>query len=131
MASPDANLSIVEQAAHVVIGCGFDVLNRLGGGFVEKVYENALAYEIRERGLTVRQQHGISVFYKNIVAGQYVADLLVEDQLLVELKATKNLEEAHAVQCMNYLKGTGLTLCLLLNFGSPKLRIRRIVNHHE
>jgi GxxExxY protein len=131
MASPDANLSIVEQAAHVVISCGFDVLNRLGVGFVEKVYENALAHEIRERGLTVRQQHGISVFYENIVAGQYVADLLVEDRLLVELKATRNLEEAHAVQCMNYLKGTGLTLCLLLNFGSPKLRIRRIVNHHE
>jgi GxxExxY protein len=127
----NANSSIVERAAHVVIGCGFDVLNRLGVGFVEKVYENALVHEIQERGLVVRQQHGISVFYKNIVVGQYIADLLVEDALLVELKATKNLEESHAVQCMNYLKGTGLTLCLLLNFGSPRLGIRRIVNNHE
>jgi GxxExxY protein len=127
----NANSSIVEHAAHVVIGCGFDVLNRLGVGFVERVYENALAFEIQERGLSLRQQHGISVIYKNMIVGQYTADLLVEDQLLVELKATKNFEESHAVQCMNYLKGTGLTLCLLLNFGNPRLRIRRIVNHHE
>jgi GxxExxY protein len=127
----NANSSLVEQAAYIVIGCGFDVLNRLGAGFAEKVYANALAYEIQERGLTVRQQHGISVFYKHIIAGQYTADLLVEDKLLIELKATKDFEEAHAIQCMNYLKGTGLTLCLLLNFGSPRLRIRRIVNNHK
>ena len=110
-----------------VIGCAFNVLNTLGAGYLEKVYENALAVELRERGIEVEQQHGITVAYHGVVVGEYFADLLVERQLLVELKVVNALDDAHRLQCINYLKGTGLRLCLLLNFARPKLQIRRIV----
>ncbi len=112
----------------VVIGCAFTVLNTLGAGFMEKVYENALAHELRKTGLSVAQQHAITVLYDGRTVGAYVADLLVEQALLVELKATKALDPAHRAQCFNDLKATRLPLCLLLNFGNASLEIRRIVN---
>jgi len=111
-----------------VIGGSFTVLNSLGVGFLEKVYENALVHELRKRGLNVAQQRGISVVYDDTIVGEYTADILVEDILLVELKAVKDLEEPHTAQCINYLKGSGLKLCLLLNFGNPRLQIKRIAN---
>ena len=111
-----------------VIGCAFTVQNVLGAGFLEKVYENALAHELRNSGLTVVQGLGIAIRYGGIVVGQYFADLLVESRLLIELKAVKTLDKSHRAQCINYLKATGLPLCLLLNFGRPRLEIRRIVN---
>ncbi|HVY18259.1 MAG TPA: GxxExxY protein [Rhodopila sp.] len=111
-----------------VISCSFAVRNVLGGGFLEKVYENALVHEMRKRGLSVIQQRGIAVFYDGIQVGEYCVDLLVEQRVLVELKAVKALEDAHRGQCLNYLRGSGLKLCLLLNFGSPKLQIQRIIN---
>ena len=112
----------------VVIGGAFTVLNTLGAGFMEKVYENALTHELRKAGLAVAQQHAITVLYDGQTVGDYVADLLVEQALLVELKATKALDQAHRAQCLNDLKATGLPLCLLLNFGNPSLEIGRIVN---
>lgn len=108
--------------------CAFTVQNVLGAGFLEKVYENALAHELRNSGLTVVQGLGIAIRYGGIVVGRYLADLLVESRLLIELKAVKTLDELHRAQCINYLKATGLPLCLLLNFGRPRLEIRRIVN---
>src|SRR5580692_8444988 len=111
-----------------VIGCAFTVLNTLGAGFLEKVYENALAYELRKAGLAVVQQHDVSVTYDGYEVGRYTMDLMIEQMLLVELKATKALEEAHNAQCLNYLKASGLRLGLLLNFGKPRLEIKRIVN---
>ena len=111
-----------------VIGGAFTVLNTLGAGFMEKVYENALAHELRKTGLSVAQQHAITVLYDGRTVGGYVADLLVERALLVELKTTKTLDHMHRAQCLNYLKATGLPLCLLLNFGNPSLEIKRIVN---
>jgi GxxExxY protein len=111
-----------------VIGCAFTVLNTLGAGFLEKVYENALAFELREAGLNVTQQYGIPVFYRNVAVGEYFADLLIEGMLLVELKTVSALDDIHRMQCTNYLKGTGLHLCLLLNFGQPRLEIKRVVN---
>ena len=110
-----------------IIGCAFTVANTLGIGFFEKVYENALAHELRKAGLCVRQQHGILVHYDGIVVGHYAADLLVEDLVLVELKAVSALEPSHRAQCLNYLKATGMPLCLLLNFGRPRLEIKRLV----
>lgn len=104
------------------------VSNTLGNGFLEKVYENALVHELRKVGLTVAQQHSTSVLYEGIVVGEYAADILVEGTILVELKAVKTLDEVHLAQCMNYLKATGLRLCLLLNFGRPRLQIKRIVH---
>jgi GxxExxY protein len=110
------------------IGCAFRVLNALGAGFLEKVYENALAHEMREAGLSIAQQRGITIYYNGIVVGEYVADLVVEETVIVELKASKALDPAHTAQCINYLKATGLHLCLLLNFARPRLEIHRIAH---
>ncbi len=102
-------------------------MNGLGAGFLEKVYENALAHELRKTGLRVEQQHGITVHYDGVVVGEYAADLLVEDAVLVELKAVKGLDAVHMAQCMNYLKATGHTLCLLINFGTSRVEVKRVV----
>jgi GxxExxY protein len=111
-----------------IIGCAVTVANTLKTGFLEKVYENALAHELGKNGLRVAQQHEITVHYDGVTVGTYTADLLVEDAVLVELKAVRALDVNHGAQCINYLKGTGLTLCLLLNFGTPRLEIKRLVN---
>ena len=110
-----------------VIGCAFTVLNTLGAGFLEKVYENALAQELRDAGLVVEQQRSIAVHYHGAVVGEYSTDLLVEGLLLVELKTVKELGDVHRMQCTNYLKATGLPLCLLLKFGKPRLEIKRVI----
>jgi GxxExxY protein len=109
-----------------IIGCAYTVGSTLGVGFLEKVYENALAHELRKAGLKVGQQQPIRVRYDGLIVGEYVADLLVEDCVLVELKVVKNLDSVHMAQCINYLKATGLRLCLLINFGTRKVGIKRI-----
>src|ERR1700739_4666200 len=109
-----------------IIGCAFRVANALGHGFIEKVYENALAHEMRKSGLGVAQQRGIVVFYDDVIVGEYTADLIVEDQVIVELKVVPALSDVHLPQCRNYLRATGKPLCLLINFGRPKVEIRRI-----
>jgi GxxExxY protein len=111
-----------------IIGCAFQVLNTLGAGFLEKVYENALAHELRKFGLAIVQQQGITVMYDGVIVGQYNVDLLVDKTVIVELKAIKSLDTAHTAQCIDYLKATGLHLCLLLNFGKPRLEIQRIAH---
>ncbi|MEJ0015074.1 MAG: GxxExxY protein [Acetobacteraceae bacterium] len=103
------------------------MLHALGTGFLEKVYENALVHELRKSGLVVSQQHPVVVRYDGIVVGDYTVDLFVEHSVRVELKATRAIDEIHRAQCLNYLKATGLHLCLLLNFGKPRLEIKRIV----
>jgi GxxExxY protein len=108
-----------------IIGCAFQVSNTLGCGFLEKVYERALAYELRRSGVNVKQQEPIKVYYDGIVVGDYFADLQVEDAIIVELKATQDSPDAFAAQCLNYLKATGLPLCLLLNFGKSRVEIKR------
>ena len=108
-----------------VIGCAFRVSNTLGSGFLEKVYENALAIELRKGGVDVKQQAPIKVLYEGTVVGEYFADLLVSNLVIVELKAVKEISDAFAAQCLNYLKATGLPICLLLNFGKPRVEIKR------
>ena len=112
-----------------VIGCAFKVINSLGSGFVEKVYENALVHELRKEGLEVVQQHRVQVHYDHVVVGHVVADLLVEERVLVELKAVNELQDLHTAQALNYLKATSLKACLLLNFGRPKLEIKRLAHN--
>ena len=112
-----------------IIGAAFAVANNLGIGFLEKVYENALAFELRKNGLKAEQQSPIKIYYDNVIVGDYVADLVVEQSILVELKAVKALDDIHFAQCMNYLKATGMKVCLLLNFGTSKIQIKRIVNN--
>ncbi len=109
-----------------IIGCAFTVSNTLGAGFLEKVYENALAHELRKAGSKVEQQKPISVFYDGVIVGEYIADSLVEDCLLIELKTVERFSEAHLAQSLNYLKATKLPLCLLINFGKPKVEIKRV-----
>jgi GxxExxY protein len=118
----------INSISRVIIGKAFVVSNALGVGFLEKIYENALAYELREAGVAVRQQHEIAVYYRDTVIGAYTADLLVENLVLVELKAVKALDEIHAAQCLNYLKATRLPLCLLLNFGHSRVQIQRLAS---
>jgi GxxExxY protein len=98
----------LDEITDKVIGCAFVVSNVLGAGFVEKVYENALTHELRSVGLAVAQQYGVAVRYKGILVGEYVADLLVANEVVVEIKAVRALDDVHNAQCMNYLKATGL-----------------------
>jgi GxxExxY protein len=110
-----------------IIGCAYKISNELGCGFLEKVYENALAYELGKVGLKVEQQKQVKVFYDKIEVGFYETDLVVQDIVLVELKGVKNLDEAHKAQCLNYLKATGLKICLLINFGNPRVEVKRFI----
>ncbi|MGD8457295.1 MAG: GxxExxY protein [Anaerolineales bacterium] len=119
----------INDITEKIIGCAFTVSNTLGAGFLEKVYENALVHELRKTGLDVKQQYPIHVYYDEQLVGEYTADLFVEDCVLVELKAVKAIDEIHTSQCMNYLKATEQKVCLLLNFGKPKIQIKRIVHN--
>ena len=125
---PFAELEKLNLITEQIIGCAYTVSNTLGIGFLEKVYENALAIELRKKGLLFTQQAPIKVTYKGLVIGDYVADLLVEDAVLVELKAVKALDENQLAQCINYLKSSNLRICLLINFGTKRIQIKRIAN---
>lgn len=117
----------LDQITRKVIGCAYTISNELGCGFLEKVYENALAHELRKAGLTVLQQRPIEIYYDGVLVGEYVTDLEVESCVLTESKAVKALDEIHMAQCLNYLKATGFPVCLLMNFGEPRVGIKRIV----
>ena len=110
-----------------IIGNAFSVSNSLGCGFLEKVYENALAVEFRSTGIRCSQQASFQVRHRNEIVGEYIPDLIVEDAIIVEVKAIDTLGRIQQAQCMNYLRATGLHLALLLNFGRPKVEVRRIV----
>jgi GxxExxY protein len=118
----------LNQVTETIIGCAFRVGNALGSGFLEKVYENALAHECRKAGFTVQQQWGVAVLYDGVVVGEYFADLLINETIIVELKVARAIDEIHLAQCLNYLRATGLQVCLLFNFGVPKIQVKRIVN---
>ena len=106
-----------DPLTETIIGCAFKVHNALGAGFLEKVYENALAIALRKQGLRVVQQESIRVYYEGEVVGDYCADLWVEDQVLVEVKAVEALNKAHEVQLVTSLVATRLDVGLLINFG--------------
>ncbi|VEP12489.1 conserved hypothetical protein [Hyella patelloides LEGE 07179] len=110
-----------------IIGSAFEVSNVLGCGFLEKVYERALVEELIAAGLKVQAQYPITVVYKGKTVGNFFADILVEQRILVELKALNYLDNNHKAQCLNYLKASKLNLCLLINFGKPKVEIKRII----
>ncbi len=114
-----------------IIGAAYEVHNVLGFGFLEKVYENALAIELQEQGLSVRQQQPVQVFYKGRLVGDYVADLIVEDKVIVELKAVKLLDKTHEVQLVNYLKAGRIEVGLLLNFAGSVKVTRKVFTHSK
>jgi GxxExxY protein len=109
-----------------IIGCVYSVSNGLGTGFLEKVYENALAIELRKNGLKVEQQKPITIRYEGAIVGEYFADFVINEKIILEVKAIRTLENTHMAQCLNYLKATGLSLALLINFGTPRVQIKRI-----
>jgi GxxExxY protein len=120
----DTDEERLNQITEKIIGCAFKVHNVLGCGFLEKVYENALAYELRKQGFDVKPQHPVPVFYEGVQVGEYFADLLVQEVVIVELKAQRNLDEVHSAQCINYLSATHKPICLLINFGR-KVEVKR------
>lgn len=113
-----------EEVIRAIIGAFYLVYNTLGTGFLEKNYENAMAIELREQGFLVQQQAPIKVFYKEQSIGEYFADLLVSECVIVELKVASSISPQHEAQLLNYLKATEIDLGILLNFG-PKAEFRR------
>ncbi len=114
-----------------IISAFYAVYNNLGYGFLEKVYENALIIELEKRGLTVRQQVPIQVYYEGKVVGEYFTDLLINDKVIVELKAVKEIIDAHEAQLVNYLKATNIEVGLLLNFGTEAKFKRKIFTQRK
>ncbi|MEA3358883.1 MAG: GxxExxY protein [Thermodesulfobacteriota bacterium] len=103
--------------------------NALGAGFLEKVYENALAHQLMKDGMKIEQQKPIKVHYDDVVVVDYFGDLVAEGAVIVELKSGRRIEGIHLAQTLNYLKATGLKLGLIINFGKPKVEIKRVVNN--
>ena len=119
-------MAIQDPLTGLIIGCCFKVANELGNGFVEKVYENALARELRKAKAKVVQQQGLEVFYDGVNVGNYEADLIVEGRVIVEVKAVRELDDAFIAQCLNYMKATRIETCLLVNFGKARIQVRRL-----
>ncbi len=118
----------VNDITYGIRGAVFEVNRVLGPGFLEKVYENALLIELRSRGYTAESQVPIKVYYKEDVVGEYIADILVEVTVIVEVKTTvEKLEKLHEGQLLNYLKGKGIQVGLLVNMKSQTVDIRRLV----
>ena len=117
----------INDITYAINGAVFEVNRVLGPGFLEKVYENAVLIELRSRGLKAESQVPIKVLYKEGVVGEYLADILVEESVIVELKTVERLEKIHEAQLLNYLKATGLNIGMLVNFRHPKAEIKRLV----
>lgn len=115
----------MKEITQKIIGCAYNVLNNLGHGFMEKLYENALMLELEYIGLKAAHQVPISVSYRNKVIGNYIADIVVENKIIVELKVVSELSKIHAAQVINYIKATKYPVALLFNFSKPKLEFRR------
>ena len=117
----------LNELTYQINGAVFEVNRVLGAGFLEKVYENSLVAELQARGLAAEKQVPVNVNYKGSLVGEYFADILVEKQIIVELKAVESLGKFHEAQILNYLKATGLKIGFLVNFTYPKAQIKRFV----
>jgi GxxExxY protein len=117
----------INDITYAINGAAFEVNRILGSGFLEKVYENALLVELRERGFNAESQIPVKVFYKNKVVGEYIIDILVEKKVIVELKTVEKFDNVHEAQLLNYLKASGIQVGILINFKHPKVEIKRMV----
>ncbi len=122
---------LYEELTSKIIGAYFKVYNTLGYGFLEKVYENSLKIELMKLGFKVEQQKNIKVFYDGFDVGEYFADLIVDDIVILELKAAENLCEEHEAQLINYLKATDKEVGLLFNFGKEAKFIRKVYSNEN
>ncbi len=117
----------INELTYQVNGAIYEVNRILGAGFLEKVYENALLAELNHRGLGTQSQVPISVNYKGKIVGEYITDIVVENLIILEIKAISQLQKIHEAQILNYLKATGFKVGLLVNFTHPKAEIKRFV----
>ncbi len=115
----------IEDLIARIVQCAYDVRLELTSGFLESVYKNALIHEIKSQGLDVEAEVPIKVYFKGVIVGEFRADLIVEGQVIIELKAIESLNVFHEVQLVNYLTATGIDNGLLINFGSNKIQIKR------
>ncbi len=116
-----------KELTEKVIGCAYRVYNKMGFGFLEKVYEKCLLIELRKTGLKLESQKSITVTYEDEIVGEFVADIVVDNTLILELKSVRRIVEAHEVQLVNYLVATGKPIGLILNFGERKVEVKRKV----
>ena len=115
------------EITEAIIGCAYRVYNKMGFGFLESVYEKCLLIELRKAGLDAESQKPITVYYEDEIVGEFVADIIVNDTIILELKSVRRIIEAHEVQLVNYLVATGKPVGLILNFGEQKVEIKRKV----
>jgi len=123
----NADNTLLDSLSETVLSAVFEVSNKLVAGFLEKVYQRALLRELSLRGIRATAEASFALLYKGYSVGEYFADLLVEDVLVVELKCAERLANEHTAQCLNYLRASGRTVCLLVNFQKPKVEWKRIV----
>lgn len=119
-----------KETTDLIIKSYFNVYNTLGYGFLEKVYENAMLIELKKHGLKCEAQQPIKVYYDGHIVGDYFADIIVEDRVIVELKASKIISEDHEAQLLNYLRATPIEVGLLINFGKEAEFERKIFSNH-
>ena len=114
-----------KDVTETVIGCAYRVYNKMGFGFLESVYEKCLLIELRKEGLDTESQKPITVYYENEIVGEFIADIIVNNTIILELKSVRRIIKAHEVQLVNYLVATGKPVGLILNFGERKVEIKR------
>ncbi|MEA1923253.1 MAG: GxxExxY protein [Pseudomonadota bacterium] len=120
-----------EKLTESILAAAFEVSNELGNGFLETVYEKALLLTLKEKGIHVEAQKPLNVLFRNQVVGKFVADIIVESKVILELKAVKAIAPEHIAQVLNYIKATDLDVGFLLNFGKSRLEYRRFNNHFD
>ncbi len=114
-----------KELTEKIIGCAYRVYNKMGFGFLESVYEKCLLIELRKAGLDTESQMPITVYYDDEIVGEFVADIIVNDTIILELKSVRRVIKAHEVQLVNYLVATGKPVGLILNFGERKVEVKR------
>ena len=122
---------IHQELSNEIIGAFYTVYNRLGYGFLEKVYENSMKIELEKRGVSAQQQRKLKVYYDSHLVGEYCADIVVEDRVILELKTVDAIASEHEAQLINYLRATEIELGLLLNFGPKPEFVRRIFTNDK
>jgi GxxExxY protein len=122
---------IEKELSYQIMNAAYEVHNELGPGFLESIYEVALAIELRAQGHSVKTQVRIPVIYKGEIVGEHILDHIVEDRVILELKAATEIAPIHKQQALSYLKATGLQLAIVINFGSERVQLARVVNTKE
>jgi len=118
---------LYKDLTYKIIGLAIEVHTKLGYGFLEKVYENALMLLLLREDILAKQQTPIKVYFEGEIVGDHVADILVDNKIILELKSIENINDVHRAQVLHYLKATGLRIALILNFGKTKLQYERLI----